>query len=124
MSNPNHAIPGDVLNRRADPITAGFNAMQIYPATINTADPAGITEGDVSQLSMDATGRLRVVATQAAGATFVTSVGPSVDGVGVLGRVVAPGAGGAIATIVAGSLPAGLYDFEVRAVLDTGAPVA
>lgn len=101
-----------------------MSAMQIYAATINTADPAGLVDQHVAMLSVDATGKLRSVVTAAAGATFPTTVSPAVDGVGALGRVVAPGAGAAIATIAAGNLPVGTYDFEVRAVLDTGAPVA
>lgn len=120
MSNPANAVAGDVLNRRAASVTA----MQIYPASVNVADPAGLTDSNVTMLSVDSAGRLRSLVTAAAGTTFPVVVSPSVDGVGVLGRVVAPGAGAAIATIAAGNLPAGLYDFEVRAVLDTGAPVA
>jgi hypothetical protein len=124
MSNQQNAPVSDVLNRRASLPATGVTAYQVYPATVNVADPAGLTDGNVAMLSVDATGKLRSVITAAAGTTFPVVASPSVDGVGALGRVVAPGAGAAIATIVAGNLPAGLYDFEVRAVLDTGAPVA
>jgi hypothetical protein len=124
MSNPQNAVPSDVLNRRATLPAVGGSAYQVYPATVNVADPAALTDGNVAMLSIDATGKLRAVVTPAAGTVFPVTASPSVDGVGVAARAVAPGAGVAVATIAAGSLPAGLYDFQVSVMYDVGAPAA
>lgn len=103
----------------------GFGAAPlgalVFPATVNVADPAGLTDGLQAQLSVDATGRLRAVITAAAGAIF--NVQPSVlaDSVGITNRAVAPGAGAVIATITPA---AGTWDVEVFAAFDAGAPAA
>lgn len=96
--------------------------MQVYPATINVADPAALVDGHVSMLSIDATGRLRAVISQAAGTTLNVTTSPAVDGSGVATRVAAPGAGAVIAT--SGVLPVGTYDFQVSVMFDVGAPAA
>lgn len=93
----------------------------VVPATINVADPAGLTDGFGAMLSIDATGRLRVQL----GATPVPVQPPAaalVDGLGATARVVAPGAGAPIVTVAAP--PAGTYDVQVRAAFDAGAPAA
>jgi hypothetical protein len=121
MSNPNNTTQGgsNYLNKNI----AGFVAAQIYMATINTADPAGLTDGNISTLSLDAQGRLRVALTGTAPVATV-NVQPSVlaTSVAATGRVVAPGVGVAIVTIAAP--PAGTYDVQVKCYFDVGAPVA
>lgn len=122
MSNPQNNAQGgsQVINKKS-----AFWAQQVFLATINAADPAGLTDGNVSQLSMDQLGRLRVLATAAPGQP-ATGVIPGLlaQSVGATGRVVGPAANGVIATILSGSLPAGTYDVQVRCYLDTGAPAA
>lgn len=103
----------------------GSGSAKILPyvavATINAADPAGLTDGFGAALSVDQTGRLRV---QLSGVnTPVVPPNTAIfDGLGVTGRAVAPGAGGAIATLV--TPPGGLWELNVRAWLDAGAPAA
>jgi hypothetical protein len=92
----------------------------VFPATVNVADPVGLTDVTSAMLSVDAAGRLRCLVTSAAGAVFTTQ--PLLtDSSGVTGRAVTPGVGGVIATI---TLAAGTYDIQVFASFDVGAPVA
>lgn len=115
MSNP---VNGTVAIRFLSAL--GRDGMAaVAPATVNVADPAGLTDLNSAQLSIDATGRLRVQL----GAT-VLNVQPSVlaDSLDVAARVVAPAAGGAIATIAAPA--AGTWDVQVLVGFDVGAPVA
>lgn len=123
MSNPNNGLQSGLFGSNASTVAGKLGALGLV-AQVNVADPAGLTDLNFTFMSVDATGRLRAVITAAAGTTFPVVASPSVDGTGVLGRTVAPGAGAAIATLASGNLPAGLYDFEIRAVLDTGAPAA
>lgn len=94
----------------------------VFPATVNVADPAGLVDNLGALLSVDSSGRLRVVLSGPAPAGTV-SVQPAIltDSLGVTGRVVAPGAGVVIATITPA---AGTYEIEVRTNLDAGAPAA
>ena len=107
-------------------LPSGFGRVNlgtlVFPATVNVADPAALTDNQIAQLSVDATGRLRVVLGGPAPAGTV-SVQPAIlaDSVGVTGRVVAPGAGVVIATVTPA---AGTYEVEVRANYDAGAPAA
>lgn len=96
----------------------------VLPALIDVADPVGLTDARMSTLSMDAAGRLRCLVTGAAGAVFTVAPRGIQSVSGATGRVVAPGAGGAIVTIAAGSLAAGTYDVQVFAAYDAGAPIA
>lgn len=89
-------------------------------AQVNSADPAALTDLNMTFLSVDPSGNLRVRGPTSGTPTFPVSF----QSVGATGRVVAPGAGGAIVTIAAGSLPAGTYDVQVTAQFDVGAPVA
>lgn len=92
-----------------------------FPAQIDSADPAGLTDGNASSLSLDQTARVRVQL-----GTTIVSVTPGVQAssAAATARAVAPGAGAAVVTIAAGSLPVGLYDIQVFAGFDVGAPVA
>lgn len=91
----------------------------VAPATVNVADPAGLTDLNSAQLSIDAAGRLRV---QLTGTTVPVSPAILANSLDARATVVAPGAGGAIATIAAP--PAGTYDVQVFVGFDVGAPVA
>lgn len=110
MSNPNNAVQGgsNYINKNI----AGYVASQIYMATINVADPAAMTDGNISTLSLDATGRLRVVLSGAAPVTTVATQ-PSQTGDTIAQastRTVAPGAG----TILITNTPAaGTYIIDV-----------
>ncbi len=124
MSNPLNGTVGTLF------VISGVGAtnterigQKVFIASVNIADPAALADNQATWLSVDAAGRLRVVATVAAG--VVVSVSPAVlaDSPGTTARVVAPGAGAAIATIAAGALPAGTYDVQVATSYDTG-PVA
>lgn len=107
MSNPQNAGQGgtNYINRKV-----AFAAAQVYCATINVADPAALTDLNVSLLSMDAAGRLRSLMTPAAGSVFSVSPAILVDSLAVRTTTAAPGAGAALATIVAP--PAGTYDIQ------------
>lgn len=94
----------------------------VFPATVNVADPVGLTDNEVAQLSVDSAGRLRVLASPASGAVFPVTPSVLADSLLVTGRAVAPAAGAAIATIVAPA--AGTYDIELRVNYDAGAPAA
>lgn len=119
MSNP--ANQSSLIGNSA---RGGGFLFSVFPATINTADPAALTDGNVSMLSMDASGRLRSVVSPASGITF-TMVPFTADAVGATGRVTSPAANAAICTIAAASLAtAGLYSIQVLVALDLGAPVA
>lgn len=125
MSSPKNGSVGPIWMRdNSAGATAGtfIIASLVAPACINVADPVGLVDNQASMLSMDAAGRLRALVTAAAGSVFTTAP-QAFQSVGVAARVVAPGAGGAIATIAAGSLPAGTYDVQVLVMFDTGAPV-
>jgi len=102
--------------------------LQTLPARVDAADPTGLyADGSEAAASMDANGRTRVVLSSgAAGAAQVIGTVPGIiaASVGVTGRVVAPGAGAAIATIAAGSLPAGVYDVQVSTNYDGAAAAA
>lgn len=95
-----------------------------FVATVNAADPAGLTDLTLAMLSVDATGRLRVVATAGAGAIFQVQTTPAQQGDTVenAARAVAPGAGAAIVTLVAPA--AGVYDVDIVVGYDAGAPAA
>ena len=124
MSNVLSATPGNLIPTVTDAGSTGHRAYTVYPATINVADPAlAALDGHTGQLSINSAGQLRGVVAAVAGSPF--TVQPNLfQSVGATGRVVAPGAGVAIATIAAGSLPAGTYDIQVVASFDLGAPVA
>jgi hypothetical protein len=109
-------------------VAGGFGAQPVgalvFPATVNVADPAALTDTNCAQLSIDATGRLRSVISPASGVIFPVVPSVLAQSVGQSARVVAPAANGVIATIAAGSLPAGTYDVQVKVMLDVGAPAA
>lgn len=124
MSNPKVGSAGPVWvrdnsNGAAQP-TFIVGAL-VFPATVNLAQPAGLGDGEESQLSVDASGNLRI--TPGTGVTF-PSVPFSAQSVAGTGRVVGIAANTPIATILAASLPAGTYALEFTTVLDAGAPAA
>lgn len=98
------------------------------PARACSTNPANnYVDGDDAALCMDQNGRLRVfLSTDVAGLLPNLGVTPYVlsSSAGAAARVVAPGAGAVIASIAAGSLPAGTYDVDVLVGFDVGAPVA
>jgi hypothetical protein len=95
-----------------------------FIATVNGADPAAMVDGNLSMLSIDTTGRLRVVSTAAAGAIFQVQTTPAQQGdsLFIAARAVAPGAGAAFTTLVAPA--AGTYEVAVTVGYDVGAPAA
>ena len=125
MSNPLTGSRGPMVVRQ---LSGGFGSNAIgtlvFPATVNVADPAGLTDNEVAQLSVDATGRLRVVANAATGAIFVVTTSPTqtADSVENAARAVAPAAAAAIVTLVAPA--AGTYEVDVVVGYDAGAPAA
>lgn len=123
MSNQLTGTTGPLLVRDGAPGTFARGTL-VFPATVNVADPAGLTDLTDAQLSVDATGRLRVVANAASGAIFVVTTSPTqlADTVENAARVVAPGAGAAIVTLVAPA--AGTYEVDVVVGYDAGAPAA
>jgi hypothetical protein len=120
MSNPvNGTIGGFWLTGGVGAGSAKI-APLIAVATVNVADPVGLTDGFGAMLSVTAAGRLRVDL----GASPVPVQPPAaalVDSPMVSGRVVAPGAGAVITSITPA---AGTYDIQIRAAYDLGAPVA
>lgn len=82
----------------------------VFPATVNAADPAGLTDTDLSLLSIDTAGRLRTLATPASGAVFPVTPSVLADCLAARATVAAPGAGAALVTIAAP--PAGTYDIQ------------
>jgi hypothetical protein len=120
MSNPVNGSIGTLFVLNGTAVNAGKLGLLAVVATVNVADPAALTDGVGSHLSLDATGRLRVVATVAAGVVVSVTPAVQVDGLGATARVVAPGAGAAIVTVAAP--PAGTYDVQVDTYYD-GAPV-
>ncbi len=104
MSNPQAAGDFQLLPGRV---------QVVHTASVNVADPAGLPDLQVNLLSMDAVGRLRVLASLVAGSTIVATppAASLVDSLGATNRVVAPVAGGAIVTVAAP--PAGTYEVEV-----------
>ncbi len=103
MSNPPQADAGTLIPVEGIVGITGFRAYQIFPAMVNVADPAGMTDLKVAQLSIDATGRLRVQASQG------IPVSPFIqaDCLAAAATTAGPGAGGALATIA--TPPAGYY---------------
>ncbi len=97
------------------------SGLLTLPARVDTADPTGgFTDQFDAALSIDANGRTRVfLASGAAGAVQVIAVTPAIlaNSVGNRGTAAAPGAGAAIVTIAAGSLPAGTYDVQTQVYL-------
>lgn len=119
MSNQLTASVGPIYARD---VSGGFGnqirGTLIFPATVNVADPAGLTDNLSAMLSVNAAGALRVtgastglVVTPIAGALFSVIPGVLVDSLGATARAVAPGAGAAIVTVAAP--PAGTYEVEV-----------
>lgn len=112
MSNQLTGSPGPMVVRTIG--GGGFGAgplgALIFPATVNVADPAGLTDGRDAQLSVDASGRLRCLITPATGVIFPTQPSVLADSVGQTARVVAPGAGAVIATVTPA---AGTWDVQV-----------
>lgn len=122
MSNPLFGVRGQLLARELQG-AGGSKALGtiVFPATVNVADPVGLTDSDLSLLSIDSAGRLRTLATPASGAVFPVTPSVLVDSLGVTGRAVAPAAATVIATLTPA---AGTYDIEVFAHYDAGAPAA
>lgn len=103
-------------------VTNPGRQVQSLPATVNVADPAGMVDGAISQLSIDATGRLRVISTFPAGTTFPVLPSQTGDTIQSTARAVAPGAGVNVLTVAAP--PAGTYEVWVSVGYDAGAPAA
>lgn len=111
MSAPQNGTPGPIWSRKlqgggpqGDFIIGGI----VLPATINVADPAGLTDLQASTLSIDATGRLRVVATVPAGVPIPTVPGITVDSLSARATIAAPGGAGTVLVTIAAP-PAGTY---------------
>lgn len=108
------------LDTRGVMTAAGLLTM---PAQIDAADPVGLTDAFESSLSLDQGGNCRIrIGAVSAGVNVPTIPGVATGSAGVLGHVVGPGAGAAIATLAA--LAAGTYDVQVFVLFDVGAPVA
>ncbi len=124
MSNTLQGTAGPIYARAAPAPGSFIVGAIVFPATVNVADPAGLTDGNTSTLSLDSAGRLRTLVSPASGVIFPVNPAVLAQSVGATGRAVTPGAGAAIVTIAAGALPAGTYDVEAFAQYDVGAPVA
>lgn len=111
MSNTLQGTSGPIYVRDAPGPGSFVRGTLIFPATVNVADPAGLTDLNTSTLSVDASGRLRCLITPASGVIFNTQPSVLVDSLGATGRVVAPAANAAIVTVAAP--PAGTYEVEV-----------
>lgn len=83
----------------------------IFPATVNVADPVGLADLAIVQLSVDSQGRLRTVFSGTAPQLTVQE--GIAESLHAAGTVTAPGAGAAIATLAAP--PAGTYEVIVHA---------
>lgn len=116
MSNPRQGTIGPLTVRDAPGPGQVIRGYLDFVANVNVADPVGMTDNNTSLLSIDANGRLRVIATVAPGTTFPTLPAVTVDSLGDTGRVVGPAAGGAIVTVAAP--PAGTYEVEVTTYYD------
>ena len=98
MSNPLNGTIGTlyvisgVASTNADRI-----GLKVFIASVNTADPAGLSDNQATWLSVDANGRLRVGLSSAAPFAVVTP--PLVNSIGVTTTTAAPGAGGVLATL-------------------------
>lgn len=118
MSNPANGTLDTLRARLGNNIPV---AMQAVVAQVNVADPAALTDLNVAFLSMDAAGRLRVLASAVPGSVFSTTPAILANSVNGFGTQTAPAAGTTIASIAAGNLPAGTYDVQVApAVLSGG----
>jgi hypothetical protein len=105
-------------------LIGSFAGYQVYPASVDTTDPVSgvnIFNGNTSQLSMDGSGRVRVVLSGATPQIVGTQPSVLADSTGVTGRAVGPAAATVIATITPA---AGTYDVQVWAHYDAGAPAA
>lgn len=105
-------------------LIGSISGEQVYPAGVDAADPVSgvnIFSGNVAMLSMDTSGRVRVVLSGSPPQIVGTQPSVLVDSLGVTGRAVAPAALTVIATITP---PAGTYDIEVFAHYDAGVPSA
>lgn len=97
MSNPANGSIGSLYVLNGTAVNAGRLGLLVIAATVNVADPAGLTDGVGSHLSIDATGRLRVGLSGAAPFAVVTP--PLADSLGVATTTAAPGAGAVLATL-------------------------
>lgn len=95
MSNPQNGTVGTLY--AAGPNSERLGQL-VFPASINAAEPAALTDTNASMLSMDTAGRLRVVG-PAAGTPVVPA--QQVDSLAARATVAAPGLGVALVTLVA-----------------------
>lgn len=116
MSNTLQGTQGPMYARAAPGPGSFIVGAIVFPATVNVADPAALTDGNTSTLSIDATGRLRVVLTGAAPVTTVAVQPVRTDDTSTnAARTVAPGAGAVLATLTPA---AGTYIIDLLAFYD------
>jgi hypothetical protein len=115
MSNPANGTLGTLYVLNGTAVNAGKLGLLVVAATVNVADPAGLTDGVGSHLSLDATGRLRVALSSAAPFAVVTP--PLVDSIGVTTTTAAPGAGAVLATLTPA---AGTWDIQAWVYFSVG----
>jgi hypothetical protein len=108
MSNPVNGSIGTLFVLNGTAVNAGKLGLLAVVATVNVADPAALTDGVGSHLSLDATGRLRVQLSAVAPFPVVTP--PLVNSIGVTTTTAAPGAGAVLATLTPA---AGTWDISV-----------
>lgn len=115
MSNPLTGSRGPMIVRS---ISGGFGTVPIgqlnFVATINLAEPAALNDNELSMLSIDTVGRLRVGLPTGGTPVFPADFG---DSLYTAGQAAAPGAGGAVATLAA---PAA-GDYHVYVIIGYGA---
>lgn len=98
--------------------------QMVGPASVEAADPAGLVDNNIAMLSMDSSGRIRVVLSAAGGVAQPVQTVPfnANSPAGGASRVVAPAGGATVATTP--NPAAGTYDVTVSVFYDIGAPVA
>lgn len=107
MSNPANGTIGTLYMLSSVAPGVDKRALLVCPATVNVADPAGLTDVAGSLLSINASGFLRVVG-PASGFTVVPLA--TADSIGVTTSTAAPGAGAVLATLTPA---AGTWDISV-----------
>jgi hypothetical protein len=116
MSNTLQGTQGPLYVRDAPAPGSFVRGTLIFAATVNVADPAGLTDTNMSTLSLDSAGRLRCLMTPVTGTVFSVAPAQLVDSLGATGRAVAPAIGAAIVTVAAP--PAGTYEVQVLTSFD------
>jgi hypothetical protein len=108
MSNPANGSIGSMYMLASNVANAAKQALLVCPAVINNADPAALTDGNGSLLSINTQGFLRVVGP--AGGLIGVPLQTN-NSIGVTTTTAAPGAGAVLATLTpaAGSWDVAVY---------------